>query len=80
MHTEHEGIHYKWNYDSLMGVGNFQRKSDDLVSLLETGSDCVSIRRDFNRLRTKTESKNYPKNAPSFESIFDSIASEYTFD
>ncbi len=79
MRTEHESDNYKWNYDSLYGVGNFERKSDGAITYLETGSDCADIRRGFNRLRSKTESIKYPAHAPKFGDILDSIASEYTF-
>jgi hypothetical protein len=77
--TEHESERFEWNYDTLYGVGNFVRKIDGAQSYLETGSDCAQVRRDLNRLRSKTSSPRYPKHAPSFGDIFDSIASEYEF-
>jgi hypothetical protein len=80
MSVEYESEKYSWNYDNLYGVGNFTRKSDDAVTMLETGSDCQEMRRSFHRLLQKTSSKRYPKSAPSFNEIFDSIASEYNFD
>jgi hypothetical protein len=79
MITEHESDRYAWNFDSLYGVGCFARKSDGAVTYLETGSDCVEVRRGLNRLASKTASPRYPKSAPTFGEVFDSIASEYEF-
>lgn len=79
MTREYEGKHFAWNYDSLYGVGNFERLSDGALSYLETGTDCNDRRREFNRLKSKTSSPHYPKNAPSFADVFDAIASEYEF-
>lgn len=78
--TEHESENYAWRYDSLYGVGNFERKADGAQSYLETGMDCADMRCNLNRLRSKTSSPNYPKAAPSFNELFDSIASEYIHD
>lgn len=80
MAREYEGRHYAWNYDSLYGVGNFERKADGAQSYLEIGMDCQDRRREFRRLEQKTNSPRYPKAAPSFAEIFDSVASEYSFD
>ena len=77
--VEHESEKFEWNYDTLYGVGYFVRKCDGAVSYLETGSDCATVRRSLNRLRSKTSSHRYPKQAPSFASIFDSMASENEF-
>lgn len=79
MHVEHESENFAWYYDSLMGVGRFERKSDNSLTLLETGSDCSQVRRELNRLKSKTSSPRYPASAPSFNAIFDSIAAEYEF-
>ncbi len=79
MIEEYRGKHFCWNYDSTYGVGNFERLEDSALSYLETGSDCMDHRREFRRLQQKTGSPSYPKNAPSFADIFDSIASEYMF-
>lgn len=38
---------YRWDYDSLYGVGWFVRKSDDAVSLMETGSDAEEVKSEF---------------------------------
>jgi hypothetical protein len=79
MITEHESDRYAWNFDGLYGVGNFLRKSDGAVTYLETGSDCADVRRGLNRLASKTARHRYPKCAPTFGEVFDSIAGEYEF-
>lgn len=79
MYIEHESKNFAWHYDSRMGVGRFERKSDNALAFLETGSDCAQVRRDLNRLKSKTSSPHYPSSAPSFSDIFDNIAAEYEF-
>ena len=72
MHTEFDGMLYRWNYDGLMGVGNFERKADGATTYLETGSDCQDIRESLKRL----EARETPAR---FTTILDSLASEYAF-
>src|SRR5271156_1788299 len=74
--TEHESENFAWRYDAGLGYGWILRKADGAESALMTGDDCVQIRRDFKRLRSKTGSPKYPKQAPCFSEIFDSIASD----
>ena len=80
MLREYEGTHFAWEYDSRYGIGNFVRLADGARSWLETGADCQDRMREFRRLEQKTSSPRYPKAAPSFAEVFDSIASEYIFD
>jgi hypothetical protein len=79
MNHEYESEEYAWSYDSLYGVGRFVRKSDGAMTYLETGSDCQDMRRQLRRLDQKAHSPRYPNQAPSFNSVFNSIASEYEF-
>ena len=79
MTTLHESKNYSFKYDSAYGVGLFHRKRDGAQTLLEMGSDCDQLRRDLNRLKSKTSGKKYPSAAPGFDHVFDAIASEYTF-
>lgn len=80
MTIEHESPNYAWHYNSLYGVGRFERKRDGALSLLDTGTDCQDTRRNLRRLAQKTSAKNYPATAPTFAEIFDSIASGNTFE
>lgn len=77
MVVEYETSAYSWLYDGLHGVGRFVRKSDEMMTFMETGQDCQDVRRQFRRLQQKTSSPRYPSAAPSFDAIFNSIASEY---
>lgn len=79
MQVEHESESCAFHYDSLMGVGRFERKADGALTYWETGSDCAQLRRDLNRMAQKTGAKKYPKAAPAFGELFDSLASEYTY-
>jgi hypothetical protein len=79
MSTEYESENYAWIYNSLYGVGRFERKADSALTYLETGSDCQEVRRQLRRLAQKTSSPRYPSQAPRFNSVFDSIASEYSY-
>jgi hypothetical protein len=78
MQIEHQGYFYAFAYDGLMGVGRFVRLADDALTLLDTGSDCAATRRDLNRLKSRTSAKGYK--GPPFETLFDSWASEYTYE
>lgn len=77
---EFTGKCFAWDYDSAYGVGSFVRLDDGAQSFWETGTDCQDRRREFRRLKQKTASPRYPKAAPTFAQVFDSIASEYIFD
>lgn len=79
MHIEHEGKRFAWYYDSLHGVGRFVDKQTGALTYLETGSDCAQLRRELNRLRSKTSAKAYPKAAPGYENMIDYIADQYEF-
>jgi hypothetical protein len=79
MRTEYESDNYQWAYDSLQGVGRFIRKSDNALSLLDTGTDCQNLREQLTRL-----AKDHPgRNPDSFDTegrkIFDSMAEEYIY-
>lgn len=39
-----------WYFHKLHGVGGFIRKSDDAMTLLETGADAVEMCRELERL------------------------------
>lgn len=79
MHIEHESERFEFLYDSLYGVTRWRRKSDDALTYLNTGSDAQQERRDLRRLAQKTGSPRYPKSAPTFAEIFDSLAMEQTY-
>lgn len=76
---EHAGDHFAWAYEPVRGYGYFLRTgpAEHWASALITGDDCVRVRRDFNRLKSKTSGRRYPPAAPSFAEVFDSIAGEY---
>lgn len=78
MFTEFETANFTWRYAARYGHGCFMRKCDGTSSALISGDDCATVRRDLNRLRSKTGAKRY--GGPGFAAIFDSIASEYRFD
>lgn len=80
MHLEFEGHHFAWHYDSLYGVGRFERKFDGALSPLETGTDCQDVRRGLRRMHQKTHANRYPFAAPRFADLMDSVASEYPFE
>lgn len=65
MITLYEGNAYRFNYDGLHGVGNFERISDGALTMLETGSDCAEL------------IENLKGASPE---ILDAIASEYTYE
>lgn len=79
MNILHETPNYSFLYDSYYGAGRFIRKSDGAMTLLETGSDCNALKADLHRLKQKTGSRRYPKNAPNFNTLMDAIAGEYSF-
>lgn len=70
MRTYFESDKYKFNYDSHMGVGNFERVCDGMQSDLETGSDCSQLIGDLEAMETA---------ARPFNELFDGLASEYSF-
>lgn len=71
---------YSWVYDASMNYGYVVRKSDGAESSLMTGDDCAKMRRDLNRLKSKTSSPRYPSSAPTFDAMFNNIVSEYIID
>lgn len=79
MHIEYESDRFEFLYDSLYGVTRWRRKADDALTYLNTGSDAQQERRDLRRLAQKTSSPRYPKGAPTFAELFDSLAGEQTF-
>ncbi|MCF4098599.1 hypothetical protein [Maritalea mediterranea] len=71
----YEGHQYQWLYDGVMGVGRFNRKADEAVSLLETGSDCDDLHQSLGNL---FENEQTPEDRKKM--ILDSIAEEYSYD
>lgn len=78
--TEREGRHFAWRYNPRQGYGWILRKADGAESALITGDDATDLRRQFNRLASKTASPRYPAAAPTFAEVFDAIASDYIHD
>jgi hypothetical protein len=72
--TDHETINYAFHYDSRMGVGWYERKTDGFVTLLLTGTECEDEIRSHRRLWQKE------KRVDVRTDIFDSIASEHTYE
>lgn len=48
--TIYETPDYRYDWDSLAGVGWFTRKHDDHVSYINTGSDAIMQRESFEKL------------------------------
>jgi CRISPR/Cas system CMR-associated protein Cmr1 (group 7 of RAMP superfamily) len=70
---------YEWFYSYRYGVGYFKCIRTKLTTDYETGIECKDMLRQLRRLDQKTTSRRYPREAPNFCEIFDSIASEYTY-
>lgn len=79
MHILYETDNYALLTDSHYGVARFMRKSDNALTLLETGDDADQLRDDMLKLYANTQSPTYPRSAPNFASVFDTIASDYEF-
>ena len=62
-------------YDNLLGVGRFVRKSDNTLTLLETGTDCQEVRDNLSNLFKKESSDTKKK----LNMLFNSVAEEYTY-
>jgi len=72
--TAFESNEYRYHSDSLKGVGWFERKRDNKVSLLETGSDHDQNMDSFRQLWNQGMSDNRRN------TIFNQIARENEFD
>jgi len=75
MHILYETEDFAFYHDDLYGVGNFERMSDNHVSLLETGRDCVVLIANLNDLWAKCERGEIDE--VKRDGVFDMIASEY---
>jgi hypothetical protein len=78
MRVEYETNNYAWNYDARMGVGNFTRKSDNAITLLDTGSDCQLLREQFVQLWDMAANNEITEERR--DGVFDMYAGEFTYE
>lgn len=69
MRMVHTGHEYEWHADSLYGVGRFLRKSDQALTLMETGVDYLKVEAILTDL----------DGMANHDSLLDSFASEYDY-
>lgn len=68
---------YRYDHDTLYGTGWFVRKSDDAVSLMDTGSDAESMKSLWNN--RKEHIAAHPVFKSETNNIFDREAARATY-
>jgi hypothetical protein len=68
---------YRYDHDTLMGVGWYVRKADDTVSLMVTGSDADELNWHYTRLATRRAIHNL--SAAQFDSVFNEVAAKQEY-
>ena len=72
--TVYDSFAYQYDYDTRHGVGWFVRKSDDYVTLLDTGTDAQEQRDRWTKWNERQDIDTHRKDI-----IFDMEAIEYSY-